>query len=822
MPETLRTEAELLTIFADNTSGDISAQDGRDFIFSIYNEDRKGQAKVSANDTTKNYLSAKLVAGTGIDITENNDGGDETLTIDATGGGGGGTVQGTDGTYDIQATDDGTPDGDARGENSIDLQTKRASATQVAVGVGSFIIAGENNKAAGLNSGIAGGKGNVSAGIYSFVGGGQSNVSAGDGAVSSGNTALAHGAGSVAAGKGVRVGHQARSFTISGTTVTIAGIDVTNEYNDTDTVTVWNLTGGSNNTLFATTRTITSTPAFGTDTTFDINSALDDRTAGTIVDQTIARGSLVFGWSNTNGNINAYGQSGNFAHGTALNTATLRAYGSGSFVGGQAAGTSSMSAQGEGAIAHGNIVDGTMTAGSAGSVALGHIDNAGAIYSSANGSFAHGNADAGIITASGVGSFAHGSANGGNISAIGGGGFVGGNAQGSGVLYSGSAATFVFGEADSSGTIYATSNASIAMGRASGSSSAILSGNQGTFAIGSAYGGGTITATTEPGAFAIGYARNNGSLSSIGRGSFAGGYAYNNGSIQSTGLGSRAGGAAYAGNIISGPNKGSWAFGYARYSSEITAGASGSHASGYAQTYSIILAAGEGSHAEGYAYGGGKSSGYGVVASGKGSHAEGYAGTDARNTIASGKGAHAEGWNTHATGDASHSRGLRTLASGMCSTAAGYESSANRVAQVSLAGGMFSNIGDAQTSQYVLRALTTNATQTEMNINGSTSNRLVLPDDTTWAFHIMVVARRTDANDESASYIFDGAIDRNSGAGTTALIGTPAKTVNEDTAAWDVTVDANTTQGALRIQVTGQASKTIHWVAFVRTVETTG
>ena len=37
--------------------------------------------KVSANDTTSGYLNGKLVAGTGITLTENNDGGNETLSV---------------------------------------------------------------------------------------------------------------------------------------------------------------------------------------------------------------------------------------------------------------------------------------------------------------------------------------------------------------------------------------------------------------------------------------------------------------------------------------------------------------------------------------------------------------------------------------------------------------------------------------------------------------------------------------------------------------------------------------------------------------------
>ena len=46
-----------------------------------------GQALVSANDTTPGYLNGKLIAGTGIDLTEGNDAGDETLEIKIEDGG---------------------------------------------------------------------------------------------------------------------------------------------------------------------------------------------------------------------------------------------------------------------------------------------------------------------------------------------------------------------------------------------------------------------------------------------------------------------------------------------------------------------------------------------------------------------------------------------------------------------------------------------------------------------------------------------------------------------------------------------------------------
>lgn len=46
--------------------------------------DTNDAAKVSSNDTTAGYLNGKLVAGSNVTLTENNNGGNETLTIAAT------------------------------------------------------------------------------------------------------------------------------------------------------------------------------------------------------------------------------------------------------------------------------------------------------------------------------------------------------------------------------------------------------------------------------------------------------------------------------------------------------------------------------------------------------------------------------------------------------------------------------------------------------------------------------------------------------------------------------------------------------------------
>ena len=136
--------------------------------------------------------------------------------------------------------------------------------------------------------------------------------------------------------------------------------------------------------------------------------------------------------------------------------------------------------------------------------------------------------------------------------------------------------------------------------------------------------------------------------------------------------------------------------------------------------------------------------------------------------------------------------------------------------------GNFATYGDAITREYILRNSTSNATQTELFSNG-TSTKITLANDSTCKFVIHIVARRTDADNESAAYVINGCIDRNGSAATTALVGTPTVTVmGEDIASWDVTVAADTINGGPRILVTGEAGKTIRWVAFVRTVEVIG
>jgi len=166
--------------------------------------------------------------------------------------------------------------------------------------------------------------------------------------------------------------------------------------------------------------------------------------------------------------------------------------------------------------------------------------------------------------------------------------------------------------------------------------------------------------------------------------------------------------------------------------------------------------------------------------------------------------------------------GANNTASGNYSIASGLGAVANLYGQQASAAGIFAAVGDAQTCEYILRVQTTDGSQTEMFLDGS-SSRMALANNTTWMFNVFIAARRTDADNEGAAYIFQGAIDRNANAASTGLIGGVSKIVlTEDTVAWDVDVTADTTNGSLRLRVTGEAAKTINWVAWAKTVQVTG
>lgn len=69
-------------LFFNSTSNQLKYYNGSSW--EVIQADTDVKTKVSANDTTAGFLNGKIVAGSNVTLTENNDGGDETLTIAAT------------------------------------------------------------------------------------------------------------------------------------------------------------------------------------------------------------------------------------------------------------------------------------------------------------------------------------------------------------------------------------------------------------------------------------------------------------------------------------------------------------------------------------------------------------------------------------------------------------------------------------------------------------------------------------------------------------------------------------------------------------------
>jgi hypothetical protein len=123
---------------------------------------------------------------------------------------------------------------------------------------------------------------------------------------------------------------------------------------------------------------------------------------------------------------------------------------------------------------------------------------------------------------------------------------------------------------------------------------------------------------------------------------------------------------------------------------------------------------------------------------------------------------------------------------------------------------------DYYTKQYVLYGTTTNATEAEILIGGST--RIPVPTNTTLFYEVSIVARRTDATGESASWHLMGCADNFSN--TVANVGNVYEVaVAQDDIAWVVDVRADNTNDAINVFVTGAASKTVRWTAIVKTTE---
>jgi hypothetical protein len=137
-----------------------------------------------------------------------------------------------------------------------------------------------------------------------------------------------------------------------------------------------------------------------------------------------------------------------------------------------------------------------------------------------------------------------------------------------------------------------------------------------------------------------------------------------------------------------------------------------------------------------------------------------------------------------------------------------------------------SSLGVQQLATLLLGRQTTNATATVLTSNtfaASTTNQVILPNNSAYAFQGTVIANVTGAGDTSA-WKFEGVIKRGANAASTTLVAAVTPTViAQDVGAvtWAVAVTADTTNGGIKVEVTGAAATTIRWVCKIETTEVT-
>ena len=134
--------------------------------------------------------------------------------------------------------------------------------------------------------------------------------------------------------------------------------------------------------------------------------------------------------------------------------------------------------------------------------------------------------------------------------------------------------------------------------------------------------------------------------------------------------------------------------------------------------------------------------------------------------------------------------------------------------------------GVQQLATLLLGRQTTNATATVLASNtsaASTTNQVILPNNSAYAFQGTVIANVTGGGTTSG-WKFEGVIKRGANAASTALVAavTPL-VIAQDAGAvtWVLAVTADTTRGGIAVTVTGAAATTIRWVCKIETTEVT-
>lgn len=134
--------------------------------------------------------------------------------------------------------------------------------------------------------------------------------------------------------------------------------------------------------------------------------------------------------------------------------------------------------------------------------------------------------------------------------------------------------------------------------------------------------------------------------------------------------------------------------------------------------------------------------------------------------------------------------------------------------------------GAIQAALLLLGVQTTDATATILRSNtsaASATNQLIIANNSAAIVRGSVIANVTGGGDTKA-WTFEGTLKRGATFSTISIVGDFAiNTIAADAgaSAWTIAVSVNTTNGALQVQVTGQAATTIRWVCKLESTEVT-
>ena len=192
-----------------------------------------------------------------------------------------------------------------------------------------------------------------------------------------------------------------------------------------------------------------------------------------------------------------------------------------------------------------------------------------------------------------------------------------------------------------------------------------------------------------------------------------------------------------------------------------------------------------------------------------------------QGVVASGNYSAAFGQACQSTADNAFSVGNNNVSNGTSSSSFGHYSRVFGVEARQVVGRAVNVAGDCQKSFFPLYARTTNTTATTLTIGGGAAgitNQVILQNDNAFRFKGTIIGKQSGSTNVAA-WDVDGLIVRGANAASTTL-SISTVTVVQNTPAWGTpTLAADTTNGGLRVQVTGAAATNIQWTATIETTE---